>query len=1225
VSKGLRLWVVLCAWVLSASVLSAQTAGTGSLTGTVTDPSGAVIPNVTVTATDTATGQSRTVATGSDGTYRFALLVPGTYRVRFEASGFKTVEVPSASVVVTETDVLDRSLALGSQTQEVTVQADVETVQTANATVGAVIAAQAVTDLPLTSRNYTNLLSMSAGANAAVGNASAIGKGSQAIATNGASTNQNNYQMDGVSIVNFNSGAAASEQGTEGFIGIPNPDAIEEFKIQTSQYDASYGQNPGANVNVVTKSGTNQFHGTAFEFFRNTVLNANDFFLKRTEFLKAEPNSRGALDQNQFGGAFGGQVKKDKLFFFVSYQETRQKNGVANGNVGGLSTPVLPAIPSVASRGTCPLGDTLAQCEADPNTLAFVQALGALYGGKAGTNGGVAIQSNGSNINPVSLRLLQLQLNNSYYIPSGPGGATAFTVPAIYAEHQGIGNWDYVINNKNTLSGRFFGSVDPQTTAFGNYVNGAGISLPGFPTHLAFTNDEAVLKLTTLISANVVNEVRASYQRNISFDGEPNTFTDTQVGITPLTAQDNVLTSMGIGGALTIGANPFSKTTSLINQYQLADQVSWSHGIQTIRAGFEGQYFQWNWNFPSLEIGNLTFTSFPDFLLSLPGCTPGDVACTPAHPTTTVDASGNAVPNNGSPFSNISNSGVGTTTRPLPNGGLDDHYRARAGSAFVQDDIKISRRLTVNAGIRWEYNGYVTENNGKLTNIWPSLINVVRFPGTTAATGTLAGFVVPSNAPAPPPGVFQDSHNYGSENAPSLHNFAPRVGVAWQPLASNRLVLRGGFGFFYDRINGEDYIHSAIESVPYTVPAGSQAQANYFSDLAVPFTATPAGNFLPRFANFATGTSSNINEQALGEIFRTPVVYQWNLNAQYEFIPSWVLELGYVRSRGVHQFFGANGLTGSLPLNPPALATPTNPVNCGYDGNPAHCITATTASNASIRVPYVGMAPFWNAEATTGDFKYNSLQATVRKQFSHGLQVQGAYTWSRAFAMSYVGNPNLGADPAGPILLQQYGENTVYHPNRFTLNYSWNLPFGRGDGLVSKAIGGWNLAGETTIQDGTPLTITDSRLGNDFGSVVTSTAQFCSGAGRGNVATSGGIFQRVTGSYLNAAAFAAPSGACVSSWPTGGVYGSGTGFGDAGQGLVLGPGQDNWDISLAKLTKVGGLREDATLQFRAEFFNAFNHPQFNNPGVGVTSSSFGKITSASVNPRLIQFALKYAF
>jgi hypothetical protein len=283
-------------------------------------------------------------------------------------------------------------------------------------------------------------------------------------------------------------------------------------------------------------------------------------------------------------------------------------------------------------------------------------------------------------------------------------------------------------------------------------------------------------------------------------------------------------------------------------------------------------------------------------------------------------------------------------------------------------------------------------------------------------------------------------------------------------------------------------------------------------------------------------------------------------------------------------------------------------------------ITTNTVGNANVRVPYLGFSP----SGLDGDFsifssKYNALQLTVRKQMSHGLQLQAAYTWARALSTATYDNYN---DP----YVRYDGPNSFYHPQRFTINYSWDLPLGHHDGFLGKIAGGWNFGGVTVVQDGTPLTIIDTRGGSIYGfgpgAVVMSTAEFAAGMGPANVGTPGTDSQRLGGAtggvgYLNKAAFGLTP-----------VIGNGTGYGNSGMGIILGPGQFNFDMALQKTTKVAGIHEDANLLFRAEAFNLFNHPQFNNPSgsqLDVSNSTFGQITSASVNPRLMQFALKYVF
>ncbi len=1186
--------------VLSFNVFS-QTSGTGALTGTVTDPSGASVANATVTVTSLATGQARTATTGADGSYKFGLLPPGNYRLRYEASGFKTVEVPSATVTVTETATLDRKLEVGAQTQEVTVQAETEAIQTTSSAMGSVVAGENVTSLPLASRNYTNLLSLSAGANANVSNAAQIGKATQETAVNGSATTQNNYQMDGASIVSYSAVGGAIENGSRGAFGIPNPDSLQEFKIQTSLYDAGYGRNPGANVNVVTKSGTNQFHGTAFEFLRNTVLNANDWFANHNGAKK------GPLNQNQYGGTLGGPIKKDKLFFFVSYQQTDQKNGLSPAGLASFTNFNLPA----GNRGTCPTGATaLSQCDAA--TQAFVTALGANYANQGGAItsgfGGVTVKPNGSNINPVAIQIFQLKLpNGAYYLPTSAGASTApgiscnglnctATSPAIYHEYQGMGNWDYIINPKNTLSGRYFVSSAPQTRAFYN-----GVTVPGIKASPKFNNHESVLKMTTVISNSVVNEARLSYQRNIVDADVDSLFSQTQVGSTPIASSFDRLFSYSVGN-LEFGTPIFSITNNTTNQYQLADQISWTKGRHQFRFGAEGGYNRWNWNFIGLENGLVVFPSQPDFLLGLPGCAPGTfpVTCNGGNPGNT----------NGSIFSNI----VATpnfATRYTPNGYIF-HFASRNFSAFMQDDIKVSNRLTVNFGLRWEYDGFPAEQNGKNVNLNTALIPTTvpqvaapcaPFPATCAGS-SLVGFTVPGNWPnAIPAGVAQLSNNSVVPGNTSKRNFAPRVGFAWQPRDSSRFVVRGGFGYFYDLVSGENFIHGTLQSVPYAETVGGSGPAIAFASLQQPYTSTPA-NWIPRYVT-ATGASSNIGQPTIANQMPTPLTYSWNLNVQYEFLPSWVLELGYVGSRGTHQLI-SNYLFNAARLTPAAITG-----------------AAAGTGNVGLRVPYLGVAPGTQQYSDNGDMKFNSLQATVRKRLTKGLSMQGTYTLSQAQLTSWVGDPTVIAlgDARDPIV-SRYGPNPQYHPQRFTLQYSYDLPGFGLTGVSGKVLGGWRVSGQATIQNGTPLTVVDGGAGSIFGLNGASPAmqaQYAAGAGPGNVASSGDIQARIdnaNGGYFNKAAFAATAPA----------IGGGTGIGNSGLGTILGPGQHNWDISLIKNTKVGGLSEGAALEFRTEFFNAFNHPQFSNPGnFDVTNAAFGKITSTSVNPRLIQFALKYIF
>src|SRR6202142_627681 len=423
-----RFALLACLLLALVTLGWAQSAGTSALTGTVTDPSGAAVPNVTVTATNTATNAARTATTGSDGADRFTLLPPGTYKVHFAANGFKAAEVTAVNLSVTETPVLDQKLEVGAQSDQVTGEASAETLQTATSSLGTTVGARQVTELPLSSRNFTQIVGLSAGASAPVNNATAFGKGTSDMAVNGNNTGQNNFQMDGVAINNVANNGSVNDSGIYAGIGIPSPDALQEFRIQTSTYDASYGRNPGANVNVITKSGTNSFHGTAFEFFRNAQMNANGFFYNRDN-----PNSQTAkqvLNQNQYGGVIGGPIKKDKLFFFASYQGLKNRNGISpEGNSSGI---VLPPIPGNNST--------------DRSTPQFLSALiaencGPFVGGLPATLGPSFLPCSATTVSGPALKILQLKTaGGGYYIPGNNGQTVynaAFSIPSQSTETQG--------------------------------------------------------------------------------------------------------------------------------------------------------------------------------------------------------------------------------------------------------------------------------------------------------------------------------------------------------------------------------------------------------------------------------------------------------------------------------------------------------------------------------------------------------------------------------------------------------------------------------------------------------------------------------------------------------------------------------------------------------------------------------------------------------------------
>jgi len=1222
---------LLC--LLCVSQAFGQSAGTGALAGTVTDPSGRSVPNATITLTNLGTGQARTATTGPDGDYKFELLPPGSYKVSFSAPGFKRSEVPSVTINVTETPTLNQQMEVGTVSEEVTVHSEQVMLQTESSTLGTTVSGNQIASLPLANRNYTEILGLSAGTNVAVGDATSLGRGTQDMSVNGNDPGQNNFQMDGVAVDNIANSGSSNDGTIYTGIPVPSPDAIAEFKVQTSTYDASYGRNPGANVNVLTKGGTNQFHGSAFEFLRNSVLNADSFFYDKTP---AEPHQ--VLDQNQFGGTIGGPVKKDKLFFFLSYQGTRAKNGVSGA--GFTSGVYLPPIPN-EDRGTCPAGAVpISACDAAAQTF-VTDAANALcgpntFGGPplTGPAAGCGAFQGAPDISIQGLHMLQLKnTNGSYYIPTplaeagcDPANtlngqiACSFSSPALYRENQGVLNGDYLINSKETLSTRYFYTHNPQIDT----LNG---NIPGTPETVIWGNHDAVLRLTSILTNNLVNEARISYQRNIASasNAYPANSSDADLGITGFPGVTIPPTMLVIGqnefasGAYGLFGTlvPFNGPT---NQLQFADQISWSHGKHSIRVGFEHEDTRWPLIDNGFTKGFMFFGDLNDILVGQPspgGGAPGNVFeclfCIKGYPVA-----------------------------------VTHYYHLHNNDAFVQDDWKVNSRLTLNLGLRWEYDGMLSDSLGNLTNVWLSKLGPnAALPTSVAAAladpaDSLAGYVVPSNYAkhygAPPPGVFTASNNLSLQKHAPYSNFAPRIGFAWQPLQSSKLVVRGGGGIFYDRVALDRFVHAVEQGNPYSVtydysflsPRDLQASiANPFPALAfVPLASNPNIGFTARWYDPATLTGSSLTLPLLSQTVHTPLVRQYNLGVQYELAPSWVLEVGYVGSSGINLADIYHN------VNTASLATPSNSFSGLCTGVAPNQI-CNTPGNAIARVPYLGFAASGLTETEFNGYStYNSLQVTMRHQFSHGLSMQAAYTWSQSLSdlNGGVANGNDASD-----LSQQYGRTWFNRPNRFIVNYTYDLPFGKGvQGVEGKLIGGWNVSGVTVVQSGDAITFVDSGAGVAYGTAGNTTtaysrAQLCPGVTDGDILTHGSVVSRLNG-YFNADAF------CPAPLVPYGGPGA-TGFGNSGPGAVLGPAQFNSDISIIKNTQI---TEALRVQFRADFYNAFNHPEFADPSgsnaaptfidvasvhgaAGPGAGTFGAIRATIANPRLIQFGLHFFF
>ena len=1190
---GAFLMIAVCG---SGSSLRAQSASSGALVGTVTDTSGGLVPNATVALTNSATNQTQTTTTSANGTYRFPLLSPGTYNIRVSVQGFKSVTVQNIVVNVTETPVIDAKLEVGETTQEVVVTGQAPAIDTESSANGGLVDNKVITDIPLTTRNYTQVLSLTTGVTVAVYNAASLGTGNVDVNTNGMSTQFNTYSMDGANAGNWESGSTAGGGSSVG-IPIPNPDALQEFKIQTSQFDAGYGREPGANVNVVTKSGTNEFHGDLWEFLRNDVFNANDFFLKQTN--QPEPN----LKQNQFGGTFGGPIKKDKLFFFGSYQGTRQVNGFA---ATAHVTDRLPPLTNDRSAATlaaefCPGNKTGA------STIAKYTTLDPLAKQLDCNNQTTATTLP---INPVALAVLNFKLpDGSFYVPnpqtilSSGVGQSSFSIPNIFSENQYLANVDYVISSKHTLHERYLYTKEPSlhtldaAGAQPGAPAGSGtaglVPGPGGEATYLNKNQNAMLKLTSVMTNNIVNDVFVSFAH---FEGE-----DVNVGL-PLASSlgmtpTDPLFPYAINFNLFSGAlgnlNLFSGNNNWFSQktvqLQFADQISWIHGKHSIRAGVSVERLHWTFDSPGRSRGSIYFQTFDDFLI------------------------GQSAAVNGSPqgLSNVYGESITPGRGDL--GGLMPFQLSSTDSLFVLDDIKVNARFTANIGLRWEYDGSPWDSQGSFGNVDPAVMATVPIPppgGTLVGENVAANYnpnqIVPVTGLAYglPTGVIVRQTEGAFNNKPELYDFAPRLGFAWQPGSTQHsLVVRGGYGWFYVLAGGNGQVINAYTSQPFSRRASKNGPSFGAATEQLPDAA--ALGFIPRTVTVVNGVSvpSALTDSIDGPTLRTPMVQEWSLDTQYQ-LGAWVFELGYVGNRGEH-------LSNSRVLNQPLIASPANPVNCGL---PTGCITTNNSANAALRVPIIGEAPTALADAFYGGNSwYHGLGVTLRRDFSHGLTMKFAYTYSKSESTA---SPYLNdqTDQASQWALASFNRT-----HRIVVNYSYNLPSPQ-SGFLKAAMGGWAVSGVTIAQTGTPMTLSDPLGGVVYGHAGLSTITLCPGMTNASLKNTTGNDQARLNNWFNTSAIC-PATTIASS------LGTGTLYGNTGQFIVTGPGQFNWDMAIGKTTRVGGIREGATLQFRAEFYNAFNHPQFANPATSysVGSSSFGVITAEAVSPRLIQFGLKYLF
>jgi hypothetical protein len=1159
VIRGLvaALVLVTCHLTLGTVCVFAQSQITGRIAGTIKDPNGARIVGAEVIVTSLATAEERRAKTDSEGNYALPLVSPGTYRVRITASGFNQALFDSVQVVITETTTVNAELAVaGVAVQSVTVLS-APLVRTDGPTLGRVVDSRAVAELPLATRNFTQILALSPGTFAALPDNTAVGRNSQNVFVNGARATQNNFEINGTD-------ANRLDNNNTGTVAVPAPETIQEFKVQTSLYDATFGRGAGGSVQAVTRSGTNEFHGTLYGYFRDDAFNANN------PFLKAAGVERPVLRRSVFGGLVGGPVKTNRAFFFASYQATRERNGASDNS---LTSSILIA------RG---LTDDRTQ-----------QTLLATFRPRL-PNGLPA-----TTIHPSALALLNIKLPDGRFLIPTPQADGRYSGSAIstYREDQFNANIDYRAGEKDWLAAKFFFSNAPQVAALPE----GGANVPGFGADR--NNDNRLFSVQNLhtFSASTVNEARVGYSLTFADTFGRHPLTDSEVGIRRANAGAYPglgLIRIGAGEALTIGnAGTFVDLAFDNSAITLVDILSVTQGRHNIRTGGGIISYWTNVTANNNRRGAITFqnsalnSAFANFLLGLA--------------TNSVNAEG-----------------------------LNRRFmRAADYSLFFQDDWKLSQKLTLNLGLRYELNLPPYETRGLISTFDPALYQPrMEVDGSGNPVGPpAAGFVQAGNVI--PQYDLADVSNVGKHVFTSVdpNNFGPRVGFAYSPFDSGRLVLRGGYGLFYSRPS-TIHVNNTINAPPtYALrrsPAGALVR------LEDPFAPLPSQDQFPAFVPGVLLSSSTFERH-----LRTPYFHQYNTSLQYALSQDLLLEVAYVGTRGLNLFR-------NVRINQAPLASPQRPIVNEVTGQ---VITTNTPGNALLRAPYQGADIFgFQQFQYSAESAYNSLQMSLTRRLSKGLQLLASYTYSKSLdnASGQDGSVNSGSwIDTTTILGNQLdpranrGVSSFDLTHRFVLSYLWDLPrpaFASRSTTGRLLLSHWQMAGIITAMSGQPFDIVDSASGSFYFGANSglSRPNWAPGATR-DTATN-----NVPGEYFfNPFAFVRPvvqNGQLISSSNGTAVAGAqGTDIGNVGRNPLRGPRQSNVDFSVIKRFPLG---ETKSIEFRAEFFNLFNQVNFDvpignltaavvdqNSGQIIDPGDFGRITSTSNNPRLIQFALKFNF
>jgi hypothetical protein len=1092
--------------VFSLAPVFAQTTA-GSMVGTVYDPSGGLIAGAQVTLTNMDTGIATRTITNAAGEYVVTPLPIGRYSVAVEAKGFKTSVRNDVTVNVQDRVRVDASLEVGSMSETVHVEAETPLLQTDTSYLGQVVESQRIVDLPLNGRYFSRLAVLTAGT--APSPAGARDEKTGGFSSNGVRPYQNNYLLDGVD----NNSMSEDMVNQASYVVGPPPDAIAEFRVQTNSMSAEFGRSGGAVLNVTVKSGSNGFHGTAYEFLRNSALDAKNYFDSPTDPIPP-------FKLNQFGFSVGGPIKRNRTFFFGDYQGTRQRTGHT----------FFATVPPPAWR----VGDFSGfQPIFDPENTSTDAAGNVVRAPFAGN------QIPQDRWNPISKKLM-----DEFPQPNVPGSVSSTGVASNYlsnpVEPDTTNQFDIRIDHKFSDSDSVFGRVSFSN----NSLQPPGAIPP--PLDAAdfasgdFLNDarNIVITETHIFTPRTVNELRLGYSRNrserLQFNSTQNFSQQLGIPGIPFGPNNGGLPQFNVDGLNSFGSAEYQPTVEIQNIYHIIDSLSLIRGRHTIKIGAE---IKPRVNFTILQ------PPYPRGEFNFSG-------------TFTHDAN----PNNDSGLG-AADFLLGVLDTSILSSIIDNTFQQPGQFYYVQDDFKVTSKLTLNLGLRYEFVTFAMEKYNAEAN-FNVATNTLDIPGRTD--------------PLPPSWYPQIAVN---RNAPrslvpnEKHDFGPRFGFAYNVF--HNTVIRGGYGIFY----------SSYEAGPLSIPNPGN-NPPFFSQTTFQPVSFLVPN--PKVNNISQGfpldTLTNPDAPSLFSLdpnFHNPYVQHWNFSVQQQLGWNTVWEVAYAGSKGTKLYEFREG----------------NPIQPSSDPN---------ADSASRRPrPYLGDLTYWCA---CNSSTYHSLQTKVEKRLSNGLSFLTAYTFGKAIdetSQASLGFHSGGGarSPDHPEWEKSRADFDITH--RFVNSISYSLPFGKGrpyaanmNGLGEAVLGGWELQGIQSINTGIPRTVRGRSLCN------------CSGEGRPDVVPGVSLYpeNQDPSLWFNPAAFTDPA------------FGT---FGNSGRNILSTASQVNIDTSVFKNFRI---TERAQLQFRSEFFNMINHPNFRSNSLVVRyyQANAGAYTAAWPS-RQIQFALKLIF